>query len=217
MARFILIVFFLALLAACQTSRNYDDNSSHKIRAAKINVRLGMAYLERNDTPRAKQKLLLAMEQAPQLPETWYAMGYFEESTGNKQKASEFYLKSLSLAPKRGDALNNYGTYLCRNGDYVNSIRYFLQATQDTNYLGAASAYENAGLCALKAHDRAGATNYFLKALAQDSSRATSRLKLAELYYQSGKRALARAELRQYLEANPPTAETYVLERKIDA
>jgi len=185
--------------------------------AAKINVRLGMAYLDRHDISRAKQKFLLALDQGPYIPETWYSMGYFMEATGNTEQAQKYYLKAIKVAPDRGDTLNNYGTYLCRNGNYQTSITYFMKAIKDPKYLDPAAAYENAGLCALKIPDHTNAAMYFKRALAEDPTRATSLIKLAELNYRIGNYALARHELKQYLQLSSPTAESYVLEQKIDA
>src|SRR5688572_8424968 len=99
----------VVVLSSCQTVAEKEE-ASKKINAAKINDQLGMAYLERRDTQRAKQKFLLALEQAPSLPEAWYSMAYYLESTGNNTEAKQHYLKAVSLAPDRGDVLNNYGT-----------------------------------------------------------------------------------------------------------
>jgi len=184
--------------------------------AAKINVRLGMAYLDRHDVSRAKQKFLLALEQGPKIPETWYSMAYFQEATGNSDKAQEYYLKAIKIAPYRGDALNNYGTYLCRSGNYRDSIHYFIKAVKDPKYLDAAAAYENAGLCAMKIPDYNNAILYFKWAVAEDPGRSTALIKLAELHYKKGDIKQARHELKQYLQLVPPSAESYLLEQKLD-
>jgi len=157
------------------------DNEDKKIATAKINTQLGMAYLERQEVQRAKQKLLIALDEAPTIPETWYSMAYFLESTGNNEEAGKYYLKAVELAPKRGDVQNNYGTYLCRKGEYKNSIQHFLLATKDPEYLDIGSAYENAGLCAMKSSNKKLATHYFTLALMQDPNRPVSTAQLAKL------------------------------------
>lgn len=211
---FIFLILFNFMLTACQTSSSPEENK--KISAAKINVRLGMAYLERHDIQRAKQKFLLALDLAPDIPETWYTMAYFLESTGNKEQAKTYYLKSVSLAPSRGDALNNYGTFLCRAGDYKNAVAYFVKATKDPKYLEQASAFENAGLCSLKMPDNKIAMAYFKRALEEDPSRQTALIELSELNYRQGDYALARHQLDQYLQLASPSVQSYLLEKKID-
>lgn len=215
---FKIIIFTLlaTMLMACQSTAADKEAAEKKVKAAKINTHLGLAYLERHDIQRAKQKLLLALDQAPTIPEAWYSMGYLLESTGNKEKANQYYLKAIHLSPDRGDVLNNYGTFLCRSGDYQGAIRQFLKAVQDPKYLELAAAYENAGLCAQKIPDSTAAMQYFKQALAEDVNRPTSLIELAELNYQQGNYASARHELDQYLQLVAPNAKSYILEQKIE-
>lgn len=180
----ILSALLIALLSACATTNTATaktEEQNQKIKTAKINAQLGIAYLERHNLQRSKQKLLLALEQGPNIPETWYSMGYFLEATGNKDDASIYYQKAISIAPTRGDAQNNYGTFLCRNGEYNESIKHFLLAVKDPAYLDPADAYENAGLCALKIPDKTAAANYFAQAVRHDPARTVSERKLREL------------------------------------
>jgi len=211
----ILLIILSISLWGCGTISSNEDHDRQKA-AAKINARLGMAYLEQHDVIRAKQKFLLAMQQGPSLPETWYSMAYFLETTGNKEKAKIHYLKAIQLEPDRGDTLNNYGTFLCRAGDYPGAIQQFLKATQDPTYLEVAAAYENAGLCTLKSAHPHEAKHYFEKALTEDPNRSTSLIELAEVNYKLGNYLLARKELDQYLRSFSPTAQTYYLEKQID-
>jgi len=177
------VAVLFCFLSACATVKNpaKTQKQEQSAKSAKINAQLGIAYLERHNLPLAKQKLLLAMEQGPDLPETWYSMAYYQEATGNKDDASIYYQKAVSIAPNRGDAQNNYGTFLCRNGDYQGSVEHFLLAVKDPTHLNPADAYENAGLCAAKIPNKQLAAKYFAKALEQDPSRITSQKKLAEL------------------------------------
>lgn len=177
-----LLVLICCLLSACSTTNSTaEKENAKKNKIAEINIQLGMAYLQKGDIERAKQKLLYALQKAPELPEAWYSIGYFYESTGNKKQAQHSYLKAVQLAPERGDVLNNYGTYLCRTGDYANAIHYFLLATKDAQYLDTAGAYENAGLCSMNIPDRKQALLYFNQALEVDPSRKISITELSKL------------------------------------
>lgn len=207
-------IFFALLLTSCQTSTTPEQ--AKKITAAKINDRLGMAYLERHDIQRAKQKFLLALEEAPSIPETWYSMAYFLESTGNKEEARRYYEKAVAIDPKRGDVLNNYGTFLCRRGNYPLAVSHFIKATKDPKYLEQASAFENAGLCSLKMADFRHAMTYFKRALEEDPNRTTSLIELAELNFRQGDYPQARRQLNQYLMLVEPSTQSYQLEKKLD-
>src|SRR5947207_10698213 len=100
---------------------------------------------------------------------------------GDKKLANHYYLKSVELAPSRGDIQNNYGTYLCRSGHYQAAIAHFEQAVHDVNYLDMASAYENAGLCALKIPNKVLAKKYFKLAVTMDPNRTGAAQQLAKL------------------------------------
>ncbi len=212
----LLFIFVLSLLTACHSMVHTETKHDKKVTAAEINVQLGMAYIERHELQRAKQKFLKAMREAPQLPEVWYSMAYFFEITGEKDRANYCYLKALELAPKRGDTNNNYGTYLCRSHRYKEAIKHFMIATQDVEYLDVASAYENAGLCAEMIPSLQQAEQYFEAALKQDPSRASSLLGLAEVKYQEGHYEAANSYLNQYLLLSSPTKESKALRVKLN-
>lgn len=183
MNRYFLTSILLLCLSACHSAVSQQDNEilAQNKKVAAINVKLGMSYLENGDKQRAKQKLLYALEKDPSLPEAWYSMAYYMEITQHKLEAKQNYLKALQLAPNRGDVHNNYGTFLCRSGEYRESIKHFLTATKDPQYLDLASAYENAGLCSLKIPDKQKAKQFFTMALEQDATRLTSIAALKEL------------------------------------
>lgn len=163
-----------AQLSACATNHQVDKEQDPQTKVAEINIQLGLKYLEMKNYSRAKQKLLLALEENPKLPETNYALAYFYEASGDKKLADQYYLNAIALAPKRGDVQNNYGTFLCRSGQYKEAIRHFEMAAQDKEYLDPASAYENAGWCALKIPNKNLAINYFNLSVMNDPSRVSA-------------------------------------------
>jgi type IV pilus assembly protein PilF len=211
-------------LTGCKSTPQPDNNelapSGHsgprsKADIAKINVQLGMAYLEQKNVQRAKQKFLLALDQGPNIPETWYSMAYFLEATGNQEEASKYYLKAVEVAPGRGDAQNNYGTFLCRSGRYQESIKHFMLAAKSPEYLDPAAAYENAGMCAMKIPSYQQAEGYFKQALLKDPARTLSLLKLAEVDIKLGNIENAKKMLNQFALVAEPTPESEALHQQI--
>jgi type IV pilus assembly protein PilF len=170
---FSLVIVFI--VSGCQMIATNPKNDCQNTAAANANVKLAIAFLNQGYTKEAKQKLLLAQKIAPKNPAVWYGMGYFQENTGSFDQAGKAYEKALRLAPKNGAAHNNYGCYLCRHGRYAESIKHFILAVQDPEYLDVGGAFENAGLCALKIPNKKLAIQFFKKALAQDPELATSR------------------------------------------
>lgn len=213
----VMVLFFMLIGCSSMQSSADTQKNNKKISTALINTQLGLSYLQHQQVQVAKQKLLLALEQAPNIPETWYSMAYFLEVTGNKEKAQQYYLRSIALAPKKGEVQNNYGTFLCRSGDYKRSIEHFMLAIQDPQYLEISSAYENAGLCALKIPNKTLAMQYFNKAVMEDPNHPTSLIELASLNYQNGNYALAKEQLHQYSMIAPATKQSQILSAELAA
>jgi type IV pilus assembly protein PilF len=220
--KIIIALILMNMLVSCHSNKSSEktppieeDVVKPKSEIAIINSKLGIAYLEQKDVQRAKQKLLLALEQGPGIPEPWYSMGYFLESTGNSAEASKHYLKAIEVAPKRGDAHNNYGTFLCRAGQYQASVKQFMIAANTMDYLDPAAAYENAGLCSMKMRAYSQAAGYFQQALLKDPARTSSLLKLAEADIKLDRLAHAKEMLREYALVADPTPEYQALNQQL--
>ncbi|MFY7697879.1 MAG: type IV pilus biogenesis/stability protein PilW [Legionella sp.] len=195
----VLLICGFVLLISCQRSHEItveqrETNSKiNNKEASSYNTQLGLAYLKQGNRPRAKHKLLLAMAQDPNSPSVNASMGYYLEQSGEIAEAKRYYLKAISLSSADGAQLNNYGAFLCRQKQYHDAEKYFLQATRDPHYEHTAGAYENAGLCALAIPDYSKASLYFSKALEQDPSRRESLIEFIKikLRYRQGEQALA--------------------------
>ncbi|HDU7970800.1 TPA: type IV pilus biogenesis/stability protein PilW [Legionella pneumophila] len=143
-------------------------------------------HTQDGDRPRAKKKLLTALEQQPDSADVNAALAYYFEQTKELEQAKKFYHKAITLSQNGGAQLNNYGAFLCRQGDYKNAETYFLKAVKDQNYVHTSGAYENAGLCAMAIPDHDKAILYFTKALNQDPSRKESLYELVKLQSKIG-------------------------------
>ena len=192
---FSLLILTAILLQSCQHNDFKEEEVSNPktnlSKAATYNVQLGLGYLKQGDRPRAKRKLLTAIKQAPNSPDVNSAMAYYFEQSNEMEKAKKYYLKAIDLSSSSGAQLNNYGTFLCRIGDYTHAEPYFLKAVKDEQYIHTSGAYENAGLCALEVPDVAKAKQYFTLALNHDPSRRESLLELVKLAQKKGNAAEA--------------------------
>ena len=140
-----------------------------------------MGYFREGQVDRAREKLLRALQQAPNLPEVQLAMGYFLLELKQTDQAKPYYEKALKLAPDSLAVQNNFGVYLCRVGEYQKSISYFLKVAKNANYLHPDAAYENAGLCALEIPNKEQARHYFQEALRYNPLRKKSLLEIRRL------------------------------------
>jgi type IV pilus assembly protein PilF len=202
----------MTLLAACTSEVTNSEQitqpnaQQRAVAAAKINTQLGLAYLNQGQLPLAKQKLLLAMQQNPDSITVMDAMAYFWETTGNQNLALKNYQRAVALAPTSGRALNNYGAYLCRKGQYQLAEKYLLAAANEPRYIDSGAAFENAGLCAMAIPDDEMAGKYFIQAIEQDHNRPVSYFELARLYYKRSQYNLAKKYLKGYEDVAQQTA-----------
>jgi hypothetical protein len=80
-----IILALLGILTGCKTM-SYSTNKpveSKKTKSALLNTQLGITYLQHHQVQLAKQKLLLALNEDPTIPEPWYAMAFYLEVTGD--------------------------------------------------------------------------------------------------------------------------------------
>jgi type IV pilus assembly protein PilF len=138
---------------------------------ADAEVNLGMIYLKQGNWVKARLALMEAIAVEPRSPVSWGAMGYLEESCGNISLAASYYRHAIQLNPRRGEAHNNYGTFLCRHGQPRQGIDELLRAIHLPSYIYRAAAYQNAGRCALKIPDPVAAETFFRAAKTQTGRR----------------------------------------------
>lgn len=186
----VLLAGALALaLAGCVTSNSspmpQDQASPHL--AAEYNTRLAIAYMQQGRMDLAQNKLSDALRQAPKMPQVHNALALYYERTGRPALADRQYKLSLRYGPHNPNTQNNYGAFLCREGKYRQSIRYFVKASNNLDYQTPDKALANAGLCALKIPDKAMAAKYFKQSLAINRDQGQSLWHLGLLSFEAGK------------------------------
>ena len=93
-----IVVILVSILTACHLFSSPEKVQQKRTTAAATNIQLGMVYLKKNETARAKQKFLLALHEAPQQPESWNSLAYFFEVTGDPVRAQRCHLRARNLA-----------------------------------------------------------------------------------------------------------------------
>lgn len=196
----IIILMVALLLSACgaQALKKNETVNITKKNAGSYNLQLGLSYLKQGDKPRAKLKLLKALKAAPDSPDVNSAMAFFLENTGYISEAKKYYRASIRLSGHGAAQLNNYGTFLCRQGQYREAEKYFLQAAADVRYVNSATAYENAGLCIARLPDFDRAKEYFQRSLQQDSAREQSLKALVQIEMRQKHYSSVLARLREH-------------------
>lgn len=203
----------ISILSGCATNGVQTESTEQNINeeASVANVQMGMAYLGQDKTVAAKDKFMKALQESPNLPSSWYGMAYYHEVTGELEKANQEYRKAIEVAENSGPAHNNYGTFLCRHGEYRDAIDQFKLAIAQPNYMQDGAAYENAGICALQIPDKTLAYQFFQKALLNNPNLTNALLHLGELSYDYKDYTTARNCLNRYLKLHDANEDSNTL------
>lgn len=163
------------LLAGCATG--LSDNE----RAARVNVELGMAYLEEANVPAAIDTLSKAVEQAPRDAAAHAALAIAYQRGGQRELAARHFVHAIALDPGDASVRNNYAVALCQEGRFDEAERQFALAVASPRYANPQLALTNAGACARLAGDWQRAGHHLEQALLHSPEYAPALYQLARL------------------------------------
>jgi type IV pilus assembly protein PilF len=142
--RFLGITMFSLMGVACQTSANSSRDLKE---AAEINTTIGLMYVKQNNFQAAEEKLRLAEQQDKNSVHVVLALAYFFQKTHQNKLANNYYQRALVLAPNFPEVWNNYGAFLCEEGQYAQGLHWLTQAAQGDVYEQREQARGNLLIC----------------------------------------------------------------------
>jgi type IV pilus assembly protein PilF len=197
------------------SSSDYSSSQSRSQAAAKINLQLGVGYLQQGNLPIAKEKLERARSQDPHNPEIHGAMALLDQRLGKDKEADKEFRTALDLDSHDPAMLNNYAVFLCSHERADEGVRYFEQAATNPLYATPWAAYTNAGVCMRAAHRDADAAQRFARALHANPAYSEAVYQASDLDFQQQKLADARFRIDVFLLNNPATPDLLLLAYRI--
>lgn len=186
----LLIIMMLCMLASCvQTnggsSKRYKDSDSQaepEDSYAMLNVKMGVAYFERGSQGKDKyanynialEKFKRALVHNPKLAIAHSGIATVYSAMNAKVDAARHYKLSVKHAPDDPVILNNYGTFLCQTGKYLEAVEYYKKTLANPFYRTPETVHENAGVCLMRAGEHQQAEVHFREALASNPKMAIS-------------------------------------------
>ena len=178
---------------------------------------LGMAYLERDNLPRAMAALNRALERQPDDAEALQAMAIVFQRQGEHQQADAMFQRALEAAPDNSRARNNYAVFLYAQGQLRSACEQLDLASQDTHYANRAQLFANLGQCQWELGETEQARHSLERARSLDPSYPRSYYTLAELELEQGNPERAQQQLELFKDLVGMTPATQALTRQIDS
>ncbi|WP_240127047.1 type IV pilus biogenesis/stability protein PilW [Thermomonas alba] len=217
-------VAFALLLAGCQQMerlsfirpsaqpRGYTqvapsyDVSGKKGRAESDPVLLLLSandQLQRGQYAEAERLARQALKLRPDSGDAQTLLGAIASARGDAAAAGKAYRAAVQIAPGNGVYANNYGNWLCANGQAADALPWFERALADPTYPTPVAALVNAGTCAMRAGQPERAESNWRRALELDPQNLTALAGMAALEQERGNGLDARAFVERWLALSP--------------
>ena len=196
----------LALVACATTPQGTEGGRT--LAAARVNTTLGIKYMQAGELEKSRKKLEKAVRLAPGYSGAHEAIAVLYDRVGEVELAEKHYHKSVKLDPKNGNALNNYGQFLCKTGRFAEAEDSFKQAAENPYYRTPWIPQTNAGICFMKVPDYANAEAYLRKALKKQPQYIPALLTMAKLSFDKGNYLSTRAYVTRFQQVSEHTPES---------
>ena len=184
--------------------------------AGRINARLAMEYLKRDQLKVAQEKIEKALVQNPRDVNVQLSAGLVYERLRENRTAEKHFRQAVKVAPGSPEAQNALGAYLCRNKQQAKGEEMFVKAANNPLYRTPFVAYTNAGVCARSAGQLERAERYLRQALTAQVDYPETYAQLAGVLHERGNNLHARAFVERYLAVAPATADMLLLGYNIE-
>ena len=210
MSRVIAVVLGLALAACTTTEMQPGQGQKADLEeAARLNAQLGIDYMRKGQYDLALEKLKKALDQDDDLGVAHSVIALIYQRRGEPKLANEHYREALDLNADDAATLNNFGIFLCGQGEVDEAEEIFLKAAKNKDNTVPADAWANAGVCVRrdpKAMDRA--ETYLREALRLNPKHSNALANMAQVSYDKKDYLRARAFLQRHEIASRATAQT---------
>ncbi len=205
----ILATGLLCLVAAgcASTSGNTKDTLSDQEKA-QINLQMGARYLDLGMLSVAKEKLELAYAYDSKNADIDNALAVLYERIKQFDNARYYYQQALALKPDDPSVKNNYGRFLCEQGNHDEGTDLLKQSVQQPLNNRRWLALTNLGLCQLRQDLPQQAEQAFRKALQLQPDYPPALVEMQRISYQQRNYLSARAFLERYLSVAKHTPQT---------
>jgi type IV pilus assembly protein PilF len=205
--RFATVAACLALSACVSTTTQRTDENTLKSQSstsgdetsertrARIHTELAASYYELGNMPVALEEVRESLRSDPNYGPAHNVAGLVYARLKEDRLAEESFQRALRISPTDYNALNNYGNFLCDRKREREAITHFMAAVDNRLYPFPDRSLVNAGVCARRGGDLAGAEGYLQQALKIRPTQQQALYQMADLSYLRGDYPGARSYL----------------------
>lgn len=177
----LLVYLFVISLSGCITVTDKPARKIDKRQVLESNVKLGMAYLEKDNRDSALLAFTRALKADKSSAEANLGMALIHQVNGEWDMAEERFQKALKSRADFSMAAVEfaYARFLMRKDQYSDAFIYFEKASKDLTYPQRARALFNVGLCLEQMGEEARAIASYEHALNINNRFAPAALELA--------------------------------------
>ena len=157
----------------------------------------------RDQLGEAERITLKVLKAQPNSGDAQTLLGAIAEARGDTAAAGKAYKAAVDSAPNNGLYANNYGGWLCANGQPAQALAWFDRALADPAYPTPAGAMANAGSCATQAGQPIQAEVKWRSALALEPQNLIALAGMTALEFGRGSYLDARAFAERWLGESP--------------
>lgn len=194
-------------LASCASSSGGKDSLSRDEKAT-LNLQMGVRYLDLGMLKIAKEKLELAYDLDSDNAEINNALAVLHERIEQYDSARYHYQEAMELNPDDAGIKNNYGRFLCEQGNYEEGLSLLEQASKMPLNSRKWLALTNIGLCYQRQDRQQQAERAFRQALRIKPDYAPALSEMQQISYRQRNYLSARAFLERYLSVSEHTPQT---------
>jgi type IV pilus assembly protein PilF len=209
-------ILVVMLIGAGVPAQAQEAASDPLVEAARINARLAMEYLKRDQLAVARDKIERALALNPRDLTVQMSAGLVYERLLDTKRAEKHFRLALRADADSPEAQNALGAFLCRAGEFKKGEAMFIKAAGNPLYRTPEVAYTNAGVCARSAAAPERAEKYLRQALTIKAVYPETFVQLAGVLHDRGNHLQARAFIERYLEVAPATPDVLLLGHQIE-
>ncbi|RMA92500.1 SPOR domain-containing protein [Hydrogenothermus marinus] len=143
----ILIIFqilaVVIFLNSCATKKPSQEEAK---KTAQYYFKVGVSYLNSGNTAEAIYNLNKAYTLDNKNPEILNALGIAYSKVGELDKAQQYFLEAIKVAPQKGESYLNLGVLLAEKKDYGSALKYLKKVAENPNYKSQEKVYYNMAL-----------------------------------------------------------------------